>query len=175
MIARLAEPAGVRGCRVSSVGIAEDQGLGDWFDFPFNNPDLFEGPRDYCATIASLDFVSRAVMRRSDVVEVAHVANGRNDGPPWLAVVRLADARWVYMSFTSQITGDVFWTIVVAPSKARLWWWALTDDDRERLGPQLTAEEREEELVQIDELLESPDPDVRARGEARMLQRHRGS
>ena len=111
-------------------------------------------------------------VRMEDVVEIAHRAAGKDDGPPWIVVVRLTDGRWAYISYTVQITGDVFWTFAIAATKQRLWWWALTDDDRERFTSQLTLEEREEELVQIDELLESPDRASRALGESRMLQLH---
>jgi hypothetical protein len=147
--------------------------LDDWFDYPAQHPELFESSGDWWATVTVLDpGVSDVIMQRRDVAEVLFALDGHSDGPSWIAVVRLADGRWVYMSYTVQITGDVFWEVVVAASKQRLWWWAMTDEDRERVTAVMTPEQLDEELVEIDELLESHDPAARAKGEQRMLQRH---
>ena len=62
---------------------------------------------------------------------------------------------------------------MLAASKQRLWWIACSDQDRERFTRQLTQEQLDEELVQIDELLESKLPYDRELGERRMLQRVR--
>jgi hypothetical protein len=108
-------------------------------------------------------------VRLEDVVEIAYHAAGRGDGPPWIAVVRVSDGRWAYISHTVQITGELYWTQVVARSKERLWWGALTEDDRARFTPQMTGEEREAEDVALDEMLESQDPDERERAMERVM------
>jgi hypothetical protein len=112
--------------------------------------------------------VSTAPFRRQDVAEIAYLAAGEGDGPPWIAVVRLTDGRWAYVSYTVQITGDIYHTFVVGASKERLWRWALTDEDRDRFTPQMTRDDRERELVDLDQMLESTDPEARAWAEARM-------
>jgi hypothetical protein len=114
--------------------------------------------------------MSTARFEQEDVVEVAWMAEGCGDGPPTIAIFRLADGRWLYVSFLVQITGDLFWTYRVA-TRERLWFWACTDDDRERLTSQLTRDELDTELVALDSMLESGDANAAAVAERRMLQR----
>lgn len=110
-----------------------------------------------------------------DVAEIAyHDDDTDGDQRSAFLVVRLANGSWLYASYypAAGLTDDPYWVFRFAATRQRLWWWAMTDDDRERCTPRMTRDELDEELVQIDELLESTDPEVRAKGEQRMLQRH---
>jgi hypothetical protein len=132
-------------------------------------PDL---PSDARVEIEALDpGVSTAPFEQEDVVELAWMVEGRGDGPPTIAIFRLADRRWVYVSFLVQITGDLIWTYRVAATRERLWFWACTDDDRERFTARLTPDELDTELVALDAMLESGDAHAAAVAERRMLQR----
>ncbi|MEO8702986.1 MAG: hypothetical protein ABI867_23270 [Kofleriaceae bacterium] len=120
------------------------------------------------------DGVSDAAVEVSQIVEVAWHDAYYEGGEvvEQVAVVRLADGRWaslVYSQYSK--TAPVALYAVVAATRERIWWFGLHDEHRERLTARLTSEQCDEELVQIDELLESHDPAVRALGERRMLQR----
>lgn len=145
-------------CDEPALGASE---LERWFAAPF--------PLE----VSAVEGVSDAPPRVEDMVEVACHSLGRGDGPSWIALAKLRDGRWCYVSYSLAITGDIIYTAVLAATKHRLWWYACSDDDRERFTRQLTGEQLDEELVQIDELLESEDPARRALGEKRMLQRHK--
>jgi len=123
----------------------------------------------------SFDGVSDAGVAAEEIVEVAyHDARGDGEVVQQVAVVRLADQRWASLSYDQvSKTGPNSYSVTVAATRERIWWYGLSDEDREHLSPQLTTEESEEELVQIDRLLESTDPEECALGERRMLQRHR--
>jgi hypothetical protein len=127
-------------------------------------------PSDANVDIQALDRgVSTAPFELEQIVEVAWLAEGRGDGPASLAVVRLADGRWIYVSHLVEITGDLYWTYRFATTRERLWFWACTDDDRARLATQLTRDELDAELVALDAMLDSGD--AMALAERRMLQR----
>lgn len=101
--------------------------------------------------------VTAAPFGRRDIVEIAAIARGCDDGPPWVAIVRLADNRWVYIHYSMFHTALVtVWTYVFAAARDRLWWWACTEDDRDRLSASLTPEEQDDELVHLDAMLDSP-------------------
>jgi hypothetical protein len=117
------------------------------------------------------DGIATTPFAAADVVDIAWLDAGSPDGPPWIAIVQLADGRWVYTSYTVEITGDVRWTYVFAASHDRLWFWACTDDDRERFWKQLTPEQRDDELVCLDLMLDSPHERVRWVAERRMRTR----
>lgn len=51
-----------------------------------------------------------------------------------------------------------------------LWWSALTEDDRSRLGPLLPEDLRQAELVQIDTMLERGDEKNRGKAQTRIEQ-----
>jgi hypothetical protein len=110
------------------------------------------------------DGVSLAPVRRIDVVEVRYLdPGGKLDiyQPPWIAVVRVRDGRWAFLSLAGSFTADppACWTHVwVAHDLRRLWWGALGDTERERFTSQMTQEDREAELVELDALLEAGDP-----------------
>lgn len=124
--------------------------------------------------IETLDGASDAPIRCEDVVEIRHYADGRGDGPPWVCVVRLRDGRWAYVAHVVQITGEVYSTIIVAPSLSTLWWSAVTDADRDRFFEQMSDEEIEEELVQLDAIMQrTSDAKERERAERRALATHR--
>ncbi|HEX4455482.1 MAG TPA: hypothetical protein VH143_31700 [Kofleriaceae bacterium] len=132
-------------------------------------PDL---PRDANVDIHALDpGVSTEPFEVEQIVEVAWFAEGRGDGPASLAVARLADGRWIYVSHLVEITGDLYWTYRFAATRERLWFWACTDDDRARLSAQLTRDELDAELVALDAMLDSGDGSAVALAERRMLQR----
>jgi hypothetical protein len=125
--------------------------------------------RDYFVQVSALDGVATTAFTRDDIVALTWRIEGSDDGPPWLAILRLADGRWVYFAYVLEITGNVYWTCVFAADRGRLWWWACTDDDRERLSAQFSADEHADELVQLDIMLQSEDPRMRELGEARMM------
>jgi hypothetical protein len=107
-------------------------------------------------TTTSLDAgVSAEPFRCSDVVEIAGLLPGADDGPPWVAMFRLADGRWAYVCYMFEVTGDLWWTYIFAATRHRLWWWGCTDDDRRRFTELLGEDEQADELVQLDMLLES--------------------
>jgi hypothetical protein len=134
-------------------------------------PDL---PSDAHVDIAAIDpGLSLEPFDHDDIVELAWLAEGRGDGPASLAIVRLADGRWIYVSHLVQITGDLYWTYRVAATRERLWFWACTDDDRARLTAELTGDELDAELVALDGMLESGDANAVAIAERRMQQRAR--
>jgi hypothetical protein len=144
-------------------------------------PEFFQG--NYQGVRVLDEGVSTSRFLRRDVVEIAHLAPGswrrsrrhRGVDSLWIAVVRLADDRWVFGGYQAESSEgfDDLWSVAVAGSRRQLWWRALSDEVRERLTPQLTTEQRDEELVQIDELLQSLDAEDRALGERRMRQLHR--
>jgi len=117
-----------------------------------------------------LDELPPEPVQWANIIEIVYIADGRGDGPSWILVVRLADGRWVYFSHQVDITGEVYTTRIVARSLESLWWGALSEDERDRVTAQITPDRLEEELVKLDSLLESPEPNVRQRAEARMLQ-----
>jgi hypothetical protein len=123
---------------------------------------------NYVGGISALDDAPTSQFTLADVVEVAHLARGL-DVVPWLAVVRLADGRWVYAANYVPFRGDRRTVRVVARRYVLLWWGALTDDDRGRLeGGAMGQRGLDEEEVVLDELLESADAKVRARAAERM-------
>jgi len=127
---------------------------------------------DWHCDAAALDAgVSTAPFGAGNVVAIAALATGASDGPPWLAIVGLSDGRWVYVRHEFQATGDVLWTYRFAATRDRLWFWACTDDDRERLTLSLSRIERDEELVALDAMLDSGGPAEVALAERRMAQR----
>lgn len=136
-------------------------------------PDWFE-PRfgTLPPTIRVFDDVDPTPPTLADVEAIVGHQTGAGDRDPWIALVRLRDGRWAYVSYTVQITGEVWWEVALAATRERLWWWACTDDDRARFTRQLTPGALEAELVEIDALLESADPAERALGERRMRQRN---
>jgi hypothetical protein len=109
----------------------------------------------------------------SDVVEIAWLAEGSHGGPPWIAIVRLADGRWLYASQATELPNTRTWTYRFAATRDRLWW-ACTDDDRERFTPSMSRAELDEELVALDAMLDSGDADTVALAERRMRQRRDG-
>jgi hypothetical protein len=91
---------------------------------------------------------------------------------PAIAIVRLRDDRWARKSLCMPSPPPrAVWTNVVADSLERVWQ-ACSVEDRARLAPPRSPEAREEELVRLDALLLSADPEDRAYAEARMLQLH---
>lgn len=73
---------------------------------------------------------------KGDVVEIAHYADGDNDGPAWVMVGRLEDGRYFYLSAWCDYTG---WDCVAGGDSAtgesledvlRF----ATDDERERMA-----------------------------------------
>jgi hypothetical protein len=109
---------------------------------------------------------------RVDVVEIAAMAEGCDDGPPWVAIVRLADDTWVYIHYCLIHTALVtVWTYAFATTRDRLWWWACTEDDRDRLSASLTPEEQDDELVRLDGMLDSPFAEARDIALGRMRRR----
>jgi hypothetical protein len=121
--------------------------------------------------VTALDDVDTAEPVFGDIVEVRGHRLGRIAGAPFIALLRLADGRWCYASFDLQSDEQMVWTLIVAATRERLWWDACTDEDRERFTPQLTRDELDEELVRIDEMLESDVPEARATAERRARQR----
>lgn len=94
----------------------------------YNDPDIRTSPDSG---------VSTATFQRADVVEIAYLAEGENDGPAWLCVGRLEDGRWFALDASCDYTG---WDCqsgghghVEATLEAVLRL-GLTDFDRERLG-----------------------------------------
>jgi hypothetical protein len=108
----------------------------------------------------------------SEIVEIAFHVAGEYDRAPWVAIVRLSDGRWLYAWYFDGVTADGYWSYVWAANRGRLWWWACTDEDRERFTAQLTQAEQEAELVECDRLMESEFSEDRELGEKRMLQLH---
>jgi hypothetical protein len=116
--------------------------------------------------------VTAAPFGRRDIVEIAAIVEGRDDGPPWVAIVRLADNRWVYIHYSMYHTALVtVWTYVFAAARDRLWWWACTEDDRDRLSASLTPDEQDDELVRLDAMLDSPFAEAREIALGRMRRR----
>jgi hypothetical protein len=115
------------------------------------------------------DGVSDAPVAGRDVVEVLASEYAEDHT---IAIVRLRDGRWAVLSyFAGNATNAPVWAVVVAATRKRAWWFGLGDDDRERLARSLSPDALDEELVEIDELLESEDPKERALGERRMERR----
>jgi hypothetical protein len=123
---------------------------------------------DWVVSRDAFDGVSIADFTSADIAEVAWLVLGEDDGPPSVALFRLADGRWVYFAYLVNITGYIYFTYVFAADRGRLWWWACTDDDRERLSAQFSPDEHADEMVQLDIMLQSEDPRLRELGEKRM-------
>jgi hypothetical protein len=136
--------------------------LAQWFDLTvWTVPPL----------VTALDAVHADEPVFGEIVEVRGHRLGSIGGAPFIALVRLADGRWCYANFTARDAESMTWVLFVASTRDRLWWFACTDEDRERFTPQLTREDLEDELVRIDELLESGDSETRAIAERRAHQR----
>ncbi len=88
----------------------------------------------------------------------------RDDAARAVAVVELRDGRWLYLRHDQPPRQ--------ADSLLALWYGEVADLDRERLAPRLPPAHRPMALVQLDALLESDDPEVRARAEAQVARLH---
>lgn len=78
-----------------------------------------------------------------DVAEVIARDDGENDGPNWIAVFRLRDGRFAFLSAGCDYTGwgcQESGSTWFAASLGALVQWGLTDDARGRLASQLPAE-----------------------------------
>ena len=75
-----------------------------------------------------------------DVAEVIARDDGENDGPDWIAVFRLRDGRFAFLSAGCDYTGwdcQASGSTWFAASLDALVQWGLTDDARGRLASQL--------------------------------------
>ena len=129
--------------------------------------------KDFHCELRALDAISTARFRGADIAELAWYVEGKPDGAPWIAIFRIADGRWVYFSYTLQITGDIYFTYVFSTDRGRLWWWACTDDDRDRLSTKFSDDDHADEMVQLDIMLQSDDDQLRRMGEWRMSRKRR--
>jgi hypothetical protein len=127
---------------------------------------------DETCALASLDTAPTAPFTWHDVAEVKHLATGRTFGRSWRVVLRLVDGRWIYAVHRKPIVTDAHWMRCVARRFVTLWWGALSDDDRARFCNRgtVTRQEREEEMVVLDELLQSDSVVVRVEAQARIEQ-----
>jgi hypothetical protein len=74
---------------------------------------------------------------REDVAEVIALSEGENDGPDWLAVVRLHDGRFGFVSAGCDYTGwdcQANGTAFVASSLEELIQFGIPQPDRDRLS-----------------------------------------
>lgn len=149
-------------CPCGGIGPHAPSRLVQWFDLTVWTLPVF---------VTALDDVDAAEPTYGDIIEVRGHRLGRMGGAPFIVLAKLADGRWCYGSFALRDADDMAWTVVVAASLDTLWWHACTDEDRERFTPQLAQAALDEELVRIDQLLESEDPAMRALAEGRALQR----
>lgn len=79
---------------------------------------------------------------REDVAEVIALSEGENEGPDWLAVVRLHDGRFGFLSAGCDYTGwdcQADGQAFVAASLAELIQFGIPAHDRERLGLATTS------------------------------------
>jgi hypothetical protein len=87
------------------------------------------------------------VFTRDDVVECIAMQEGENDGPSWIGVFKLANGRYAFAEGGCDYTG---WDCqasgggIVADSFEALVQWALSDDDRDRLGDALFPVSKED-------------------------------
>jgi len=74
---------------------------------------------------------------KDDVAEVLCASEGENDGANWLALLRLKDGRFVFLSAGCDYTGwdcQASGRSTVAKDKKRLIQLGMDADDRSRLG-----------------------------------------
>jgi hypothetical protein len=123
--------------------------------------------------MTAFDGASSAPVVGLDVVEVAcHFEEHHGEVTREHAIVKLRDGRWAALTIHAYShTRDPIVIVAVAPTRKRVWWSGLDDDARDALSATLSREALDEELVEIDELLESEDPEQRALGERRMQRR----
>lgn len=78
---------------------------------------------------------------RDDIAELIACADGENDGPDWIAVMRLKDGRFAFLTAGCDYTG---WdcqsggNAFVADSLARLWQYGVDENARARLAEQMS-------------------------------------
>ena len=105
----------------------------DWQE-AFKYAEGGEPTEGYAGSLAGFTF--------DDVAEVIACDDGENDGPDWIAVFRLHDGRFAFLSAGCDYTG---WG---CQESGRTWFassldalvqWGLTDDARGRLAAQLTT------------------------------------
>jgi hypothetical protein len=149
-------------CRCSPRVLVPPELAGEDWEFTFAW--ILRRPPDVVGGDVAITPVTRA-----DVTEIAYVADGHGDGPPWIFLGRVADGRWLYVWYLLQITGEMIGSWSVAARKDQLWWSALTEYDRQRFTAQMSPSEREAEVVDLDQLLESRDPAMRELAEKRVL------
>lgn len=74
---------------------------------------------------------------RADIAYVVRADEGENDGPHWIAVMRLRDGRWAFLSAGCDFTGwdcQASGHVLVADTLKRLVQYGLGADERVRLG-----------------------------------------
>lgn len=87
---------------------------------------------------------STAVCTLDDVQEVLAHSDGDNDGPNWIAALRLKDGRFVFLSAWCDATGfgcEDGGDFQFASSLNELVRWAMGNEDRFRLGYKLSWED----------------------------------